>query len=66
MSCGGSYGKKIKGSISKKFYWAASCCACYGAFFRTEINSSVVVNENPAIKGMIATVKHLVRVEELD
>ncbi|MBQ7612593.1 MAG: 50S ribosomal protein L30 [Spirochaetaceae bacterium] len=31
-----------------------------------KINSSVVVNENPAIKGMIATVKHLVRVEELD
>lgn len=31
-----------------------------------KMNSSVVVNENPAIMGMIATVKHLVSVEELN
>lgn len=31
-----------------------------------KINSTVVVNHNPAISGMIATVQHLVNVEELE
>ena len=31
-----------------------------------KLNSSVVVSKNPAMLGMIATVKHLVSVEELD
>ena len=31
-----------------------------------KLNSSVVQEENDAIKGMIATVSHLVKVEEAD
>ncbi|MEL3904679.1 MAG: 50S ribosomal protein L30 [Treponemataceae bacterium] len=31
-----------------------------------KLNSTVVVNHNPAISGMIETVKHLVSVEELN
>lgn len=31
-----------------------------------KLNSTVVLPQNPAISGMIATIKHLVSVEELD
>lgn len=31
----------------------------------SKINSSVVVNDNDAVRGMIYVVKHLVKVEEI-
>ena len=31
-----------------------------------KLNSSVVKNDNPQIRGMIATIKHLVKVEEVE
>ncbi|MEL3908457.1 MAG: 50S ribosomal protein L30 [Treponemataceae bacterium] len=54
--------KLIKSTIGQK----PPVCATVRSLGLGKLNSTVVVNPNPAISGMIATVKHLVSVEELD